>query len=113
MIVCHCQSITDHDIDAAIRWMRAADAEAIITPGRVYRALGKRPDCGGCLPLFLDKMLACDSFQVSVADAPRGPIPVLAHRTQTPNAMAGQHYEGRSQGYRLPERGAPVGADSG
>ncbi|WP_210528715.1 (2Fe-2S)-binding protein [Rubellimicrobium arenae] len=56
MMVCHCNGISDRDIHAAIDWMRAADNETIITPGKVYRALGKRPDCGGCLPLFLATM---------------------------------------------------------
>ncbi len=56
MIICHCQNITDGDIAAAIDWMRAADPETIITPGKVYRALGKSADCGGCMPLFLSTM---------------------------------------------------------
>ncbi|MFC3057746.1 (2Fe-2S)-binding protein [Paenirhodobacter populi] len=56
MIVCHCLHITDRDIHAAIDWMRAADAHAIITPGKIYHALGKRADCGGCMPLFLSTM---------------------------------------------------------
>jgi bacterioferritin-associated ferredoxin len=56
MIVCHCQSITDHDIHAAIDWMRAADPETLITPGKIYHALGKAADCGGCMPLFLSSM---------------------------------------------------------
>ena len=56
MIICHCQNITDHDINAAIDWMRAADPETLITPGKVYRALGKAADCGGCVPLFLGTM---------------------------------------------------------
>ena len=64
MIVCHCMSITDHEIRAAVDWMRAADPETIVTPGKVYRALGKRADCGGCMPLFLDTMRKCDSFEV-------------------------------------------------
>ncbi len=56
MIVCHCKNITDRDSHAAIDWMRASDAETMITPGKVYRALGKAADCGGCLPLFLSSM---------------------------------------------------------
>lgn len=56
MIVCHCTNISDHDIRAAIDWMRASDPETIITPGKIYHALGKRADCGGCMPLFLDTM---------------------------------------------------------
>ncbi len=64
MIVCHCMSITDHDIRAAVEWMRQSDPDTIITPGKVYRALGKKADCGGCLPLFTNAMLACDSLEV-------------------------------------------------
>lgn len=64
MIVCHCMNITDHDIRAAVDWMRASDSETVITPGKIYRALGHRADCGGCMPLFLDTMRSCDSFSV-------------------------------------------------
>jgi bacterioferritin-associated ferredoxin len=56
MIVCHCQNISDHDIHATIDWMRASDKRTIITPGKVYRALGKTADWGGCMPLFLATM---------------------------------------------------------
>ncbi len=64
MIICHCQNITDHDIDAAIDWMRASDDKTIITPGKVYRALGKAADCGGCMPLFLSTMRTNDNHKV-------------------------------------------------
>ncbi|WP_299296021.1 bacterioferritin-associated ferredoxin [uncultured Tateyamaria sp.] len=64
MIICHCQNITDHDINAAIDWMRASDDKTIITPGKVYRALGKAADCGGCMPLFLSTMRSNDNLEV-------------------------------------------------
>ncbi len=64
MIVCHCQQITDHDIRAAVDWMRASDADTVITPGKIYHALGKRADCGGCMPLFLDTMRRNANFRV-------------------------------------------------
>lgn len=76
MIVCHCQSISDHDIRAAVDWMRAADPETIITPGKIYHALGKRADCGGCMPLFLSTMRSNANFGV-----PGGcPVPRLRDR---------------------------------
>lgn len=75
MIVCHCMSISDRDIRAAIDWMRAADAETVITPGKIYRALGKRADCGGCMPLFLETMRACEGLAVTMV--PRGEVPRL------------------------------------
>jgi bacterioferritin-associated ferredoxin len=64
MIVCHCMGISDRDIRSAVDWMRAADPDTLITPGKVYRALGKRADCGGCMPLFLDTMLRCGTLEV-------------------------------------------------
>ena len=70
MIVCHCQSISDHQIRAAVDWMRAADPSTIITPGKVYHALGKRADCGGCMPFFEDivlDMCASDGTPVRLA----------------------------------------------
>ncbi|AKO95847.1 Bacterioferritin-associated ferredoxin BFD-like [2Fe-2S] binding protein domain protein [Marinovum algicola DG 898] len=64
MIVCQCMNIRDTEIRAAVDWMRAADPDTIITPGKIYRALGKRADCGGCLPLFLDTMATTESYEV-------------------------------------------------
>jgi bacterioferritin-associated ferredoxin len=97
MIVCHCMTISDHDIRAAVAWMRAADPATLITPGKVYRALGKRADCGGCLPLFLDALRSADGFAV----------PHLGRPTSTP-AIAREMQEGRPQGHRLSERSAAV-----
>lgn len=64
MIVCHCSHITDKDIHAAIDWMRAADTDTIITPGKVYRALGKKADCGDCLSGFIDTMMQNPALEV-------------------------------------------------
>ena len=59
MIVCSCSGVTDRDIGQAIAWMRASDPDALITPGKVYRALGKMPECGRCIRLFVERM-RCD-----------------------------------------------------
>ena len=97
MIVCHCTQISDHDIRAAIDWMRAADPRTIITPGKIYHALGKRADCGGCMPLFLDTMRQSDSLGI----AP----PIL--RATTISAGEPTH-EGRRQSHRVSKRRAAV-----
>ncbi|MGB0506776.1 MAG: (2Fe-2S)-binding protein [Pikeienuella sp.] len=56
MIICSCARISSSDVQRAIHWMRASDPRAVVTPGKVYRALGKRPDCGGCMRLFVNNM---------------------------------------------------------
>ena len=71
MIVCHCQNVSDRDIDAAVDWMRASDAGAIITPGRIYRALGKRAECGGCMAQFVAVMRRNANLEVPVTPSAR------------------------------------------
>lgn len=66
MIVCSCAVITSDDIHRAIAWMRAADPDTIITPGKVYRALGKRPECGSCITLFVARMRVDENTAVPV-----------------------------------------------
>lgn len=64
MIVCHCAQVSDRDIRQAIAWMRASDPYTLITPGKVYRALGKSVDCGGCIRLFVERMRMDDNLAV-------------------------------------------------
>ena len=97
MIVCHCTQISDHEIRAAIDWMRASDPHTIITPGKICHALGKSADCGGCMPLFLDTMRGCDSLGV----AP----PIL--RAKSGNTK-GNRNEGRRKGHRISQRGTTL-----
>jgi bacterioferritin-associated ferredoxin len=70
MIVCSCMRISDRDIRAAIAWMRAADPHTLITPGKVYRALGKAPDCGGCIRLFVAEMRRSRALEVPAERTP-------------------------------------------
>lgn len=66
MIVCSCCRVTDKDIHDTIAWMRAADPYTVITPGKIYRALGKSAECGGCIKLFVEKMRTDDNLAVPV-----------------------------------------------
>jgi bacterioferritin-associated ferredoxin len=60
MIVCSCSIITSKDIAEAVSALRTADPFVVLTPGTIYRYLGKRPSCGGCLPLITKLMVAYD-----------------------------------------------------
>lgn len=64
MIVCQCQRISDTDIHAAIDWMRAADPEAIVTPGKIFHSLRKPAVCGGCMKSFVAVMRANRNTEV-------------------------------------------------
>nr|WP_092077499.1 (2Fe-2S)-binding protein [Poseidonocella sedimentorum] len=89
MIICHCTSITDKEIHAAVEWMRSADQDTIITPGKVYRVLGRKPDCGGCLKLFVDTMRQSSHLEV--------PLELQNLRGRT--IQDGESHEGRRQGH--------------
>lgn len=60
MIVCYCSMITSKDIAEAVSALRTADPFVVLTPGTIYRYLGKRPSCGNCLPLVTKLMVAYD-----------------------------------------------------
>ena len=93
MIVCHCMEITDRDIGAAVDWMRASDPRHIITPGKVYRALGKKADCGGChAALHVDMRSNVRYFEVPCQPAE------LARKVQ-PESIQGKGHEGRREGH--------------
>lgn len=62
MIICQCQSISDHDVRNAVAWMRASDPDTIVTPGKVFHALGKRPVCGCCAISFINTLRASLGF---------------------------------------------------
>jgi hypothetical protein len=81
-----------------VNWMRASDPHTIITPGKVWRALGKRPDCGGCLPLVLDTMLGCDTLEV--------PLNLRGMRRAKQATGRGSTHEGRQEGHRVSQRRA-------
>ncbi|GIX14082.1 MAG: bacterioferritin-associated ferredoxin [Paracoccaceae bacterium] len=97
MIVCSCTGITDRDIRAAVDWMRAADPDTLITPGKVYRALGRAPDCGGCMGLFLSVLRGSPGCGVPVLRPPRtaGAAGRAAPRGE------GVTDEGRPEGHRI------------
>ena len=85
MIVCHCMSISDTDIHAAIEWMRASDTDSIITPGRIYHALGKSADCGGGMPLFLSVLRSNANLEVPLGLRNEG---LRNGKTETPKCKA-------------------------
>jgi hypothetical protein len=62
--------ITSKDIAEAVSALRTGDPFVVLTPGTIYRYLGKRPSCGSCLPLITKLMVAYDE------EGPGSPAPV-------------------------------------
>jgi xanthine/CO dehydrogenase XdhC/CoxF family maturation factor len=49
--------------------MLASDPYALIPPGKIYRALGKSTECGGCIRLFVERMRS-DAQTAAAAELP-------------------------------------------
>ena len=68
--------ITSADVAEAVSALRTEDPFVVLTPGLIYRWLGKRPSCGSCLPLIAELMVAYDeagpSSAVSLGHHKRG-----------------------------------------
>jgi hypothetical protein len=52
--------ITSENIAEAVSALRTKDPFVVLTPGLIYRTLGKRPSCGSCLPLMSKLMVGFD-----------------------------------------------------
>ena len=59
--------ITAKDVADAVASLRTADPFVVLTPGLIYRHLGKRPSCGSCLPLISKLMVAYDEEGLSAS----------------------------------------------
>ena len=74
MIVCSCNVLTGDRILAAAETLAREDSGRPVTPGRLFRALGARPQCGTCFPtvrrIVADAGIAftCPEPLASVAD---------------------------------------------
>lgn len=66
MIVCHCNVLTQTAITQAVDDLIDEDPYQLITPGVVYRQLGKRGKCCGCFPQVVGLIVhRLEEFQTS------------------------------------------------
>lgn len=129
MIVCHCNVIRRSEITGAIEDMRRHDPHCILTPGAIIRKCGKRPNCGGCLPVFArliadhvdtpdepeGKRLAQTSITdgggisgLAMMENSSGPSSMLAANSYQTNAddTGGRTDERQRKGHRLSKQGS-------
>jgi bacterioferritin-associated ferredoxin len=57
MLVCSCNRVDHHSIEAEADRQLASDPSRTPSPARIYLAIGERPRCGGCFPLA-EKIIA-------------------------------------------------------
>lgn len=114
MIVCQCNVISDRQImDTAISLLNQ-DPWRPITPGLVYKELGKRYQCCGCVPVVVDAIVtAVEEHRIHVINHEDDPdweshalnnLRLLQQRRNVlkiaKRKKSRVHYERRSEGYR-------------
>lgn len=57
MLVCHCNVITQKEIEATIVELLDRDPWQLIVPAKVYHALKKRGHCCGCFPNVVETII--------------------------------------------------------
>ena len=57
MLICHCNVITEKEIEQTIIDMLDEDAWQLIVPAKVYHRLQKRGRCCGCFPNVVETII--------------------------------------------------------
>jgi hypothetical protein len=57
MLVCHCNLITQKEIEEAIVRLLDADPWQLIVPAKVYHSLSRRGRCCGCFPNVVETII--------------------------------------------------------
>ncbi|MFN4271918.1 MAG: (2Fe-2S)-binding protein [Aliihoeflea sp.] len=57
MLVCHCNLITEKEIEKAIRDLLDADPWQLIVPAKVYHSMRQRGRCCGCFPNVVETII--------------------------------------------------------
>ena len=57
MLVCHCNLITEAEIEEAILQLLEQDPWCLIVPAKVYHWLQKRGRCCGCFPNVVETII--------------------------------------------------------
>jgi hypothetical protein len=101
MLVCHCNIITEREIEDTILRLLDEDCWQLIVPAKVYHALAKRGRCCGCFPNVVETIIRVTEnyHRRSVMDAPD----IVSHLDRV-RGLRGQFgrrsHEGRKTGHR-------------
>lgn len=57
MLICHCNLITDKEIEETITELLDEDAWQLVVPAKVYHRMAKRGRCCGCFPNVVETII--------------------------------------------------------
>ena len=101
MLICHCNLITEKEIEATIIELLSEDAWMLIVPAKVYHRLHKRGRCCGCFPNVVETIIRVTEGYHARSEA--GDVDIVSHldRVRELRSQFGSKtHEGRQTGHR-------------
>ena len=101
MLVCHCNLITQREIEQTIIGLLDADPWQLIVPAKVYHALAKRGRCCGCFPNVVETIIRVTEEYHARSEAADTEIVLHLDRVRELRGQFGsRRYEGRKTSHR-------------
>jgi hypothetical protein len=101
MLICHCNVITEKEIERAILDLLREDAWQLIVPAKVYHRLHKRGRCCGCFPNVVETIIRVTEAYHGRGEMARADVVSHMDRVRELRVRFGsRHHEGRSKGHR-------------
>ena len=101
MLVCHCNLITEREIEEAILQLLERDPWGLIVPAKVYHWLQKRGRCCGCFPNVVETIIRVTESYHSRLEA--NGMDVVSHLDRVRGLRAeygSRRHEGRKASHR-------------
>ncbi|GAB5505641.1 MAG: (2Fe-2S)-binding protein [Rhizobiaceae bacterium] len=100
MLICHCNMITEKEIEQTIRSLLAADPWGLIVPAKVYHALQQRGRCCGCFPNVVEIIIrVTEEFHQELGEQKAESVTFL-DRVRGLRSHREENNEGRQKGHR-------------
>lgn len=101
MLVCHCNLITEKEIEQTILKLLEADPWQLIVPAKVYHTLAKRGRCCGCFPNVVETIIRVTEAFHAKSETGEAEIVSYLDRVRGLRGQFGSRvHEGRKTGHR-------------
>jgi len=101
MLVCHCNVITEKEVEQAILSLLDQDPWQLIVPAKVYHTLNKRGRCCGCFPNVVETIIRVTEDYHRRAGRGGAEVITFLDRVKAMRVQYGSRsHEGRSEDHR-------------
>jgi hypothetical protein len=101
MLICHCNVISEKEIEQTIVDLLDEDAWQLIVPAKVYHRLQKRGRCCGCFPNVVETIIrVTEAYHARGAMAEAEIVSHLDRVRELRVQFGSRHHERRKTGHR-------------